>query len=147
MFKHILIPTDGSPLASKAVKAGIRLAHEIGARVTAYSAIEDPLSDAGNEAFALDPRTHEAFRQMTREAAQKRLDAIGKLARQAGVRFDSAVTEVDTPYKGIIAAAKTHKCDAIFIASHGRRGVSGLLLGSVTHKVLTHCTIPVLVYR
>lgn len=148
MFKHILIPTDGSPLGDKAVKAGIRFAHEIGARVTTYSAIGDPLFHATQEAFAIDPKMHEAFRQRAREAAaQRRLDAIGKQARRAGVRFDSAVTEVDTPYEGIIAAAKKHKCDAIFMASHGRRGVSGLLLGSVTHKVLAHCTIPVLVYR
>lgn len=146
MFKHILIPTDGSELANKAVKAGIRFAHEIGAKVTAYNAIEDPLDDT-DEASAIDPTMRDDFKRRARDAAQRRLDAIGKLATQAGVAFDSVVTEVDTPYKGIIAAAKKHKCDVIFMASHGRRGVSGLLIGSVTHKVLTHCTIPVLVYR
>lgn len=147
MFKHILIPTDGSPLADKAVKAGIRFAHEIGAKVTAYSAIEDVLGDVRDDAFAIEPKMHDDFIRKAREAADTRLDAFGKLAKRAGVAFDAAVTVVDTPYKGIIAAAKKHKCDVIFIASHGRRGVSGLLLGSVTHKVLTHCTIPVLVYR
>jgi nucleotide-binding universal stress UspA family protein len=146
MFKHILIPTDGSPLANKAVQAGIRFAHEIGAKVTAYNAIDDPIEDT-DEVSAIDPTMRDGFKRRAREAAQRRLEAIGKLAKQAGVAFESAVTEVDTPYKGIIAAAKKHKCDVIFMASHGRRGVSGLLIGSVTHKVLTHCTIPVLVYR
>ena len=147
MFKHILIPTDGSPLADKAVKAGINFAKEIGAKVTAYCAVEDLLSDIDDEAWAIDPKTRTEIYRRARAAAQARLDAIGTMAKQAGVRFDSAVTVVDTSYKGIIAAAKKHKCDVIFMASHGRRGLSGLLIGSVTHKVLTHCRIPVLVYR
>lgn len=146
MFKRILLPTDGSPLAHKAVKAGIRFAREIGAKVTAYSAVEDPLTDT-DEVSAIDSTMRDDFKRRAREAAQGRLDAIGKLAKQAGVAFDSVVAEVDTPYKGIIDAAKKHRCDVIFMASHGRRGVSGLLIGSITHKVLTHCTIPVLVYR
>jgi len=147
MFKHILIPTDGSPTAQKAVKAGIRFAKEIGAKVTAYRALDDPLTHINNEGFVIDPRMRDQFRRRAREAARARLDAIGKLAKAAGVAFDSAVAEVGTPYKGIIAAAKKHRCDVIFMASHGRRGVAGLLMGSVTHKVLTHCTTPVLVYR
>jgi nucleotide-binding universal stress UspA family protein len=147
MFKHILIPTDGSPVAIKAVRAGIRFAHEIGAKVTAYQAIGTLLTHIDEEGYVVDPKMHDAFERTARETAQRRLDAIGKLARTAGVTFNSAVTMVDTPYKGIIDAAKKHKCDVIFMASHGRRGVSGLLMGSVTQKVLTHCKIPVLVYR
>lgn len=146
MFKHILIPTDGSVLAHKAVKVGIRFAHESGAKVTAYIAIEDPLGHT-DEASAIEPTMRDGFKRRARDAAQRRLDAIGKLAKQAGVAFDAVATEVDTAHEGIIAAAKKHKCDVIFMASHGRRGMSGLLIGSVTHKVLTHCTIPVLVYR
>jgi nucleotide-binding universal stress UspA family protein len=147
VFKHILIPTDGSPTAIKAVKAGIRFAHEIGAKVTAYHAIEDLLADVSNESFAIiDPKMRDGFERRALEAAQARLEAIGKLAGVAGVAFDSATT-VDTPYKGIIATAKKHKCDVIFMASHGRRGAAALIMGSVTHKVLTHCKVPVLVYR
>lgn len=148
MFKHILIPTDGSPTASKALKAGIRFAREIGAKVTGYHAIEDPFrGDMLGEGFAIDPKTRVEFERKARDRAQVPLDAMGKLAKAAGVTFDSAVTKVDTPYKGIIEVARKRKCDVIFMASHGRRGVSGLLIGSVTQKVLAHCTIPVLVYR
>lgn len=147
MFKHILIPTDGSPIANKAVKAGVRFAREIGARVTAYQAIGALLTHIDDEGYVIDPKVHEDFERRAREVAQRRLDAIGKAAKAGGVAFDSAVTLVDTPYKGIIEAATKHKCDVIFMASHGRRGVSGLFLGSVTQKVLAHCKIPVLVYR
>ena len=148
MFKHILIPTDGSPIANKAVKAGIKFAHEIGAKVTGYHAIEDPFSgDILGEDFWIDPKTRAEFERRARERAKVPLDAMGKLAKTARVGFDSAVTKVETPYKGIIEAARKHRCDVIFMASHGRRGVSGLFMGSVTQKVLTHCRIPVLVYR
>jgi nucleotide-binding universal stress UspA family protein len=147
MFKHILMPTDGSPIANKAVKAGIRFAREIGAKVTAYQAVGALLRHIDDEGYAIDPKVRDEFERRALDVAQRRLDAIGKLARAAGVAFDSAVTKADTPYQGIIEAAKKHKCDVIFIASHGRRGVAGLLMGSVTQKVLTHCKIPVLVYR
>lgn len=147
MFKHILIPTDGSPIANKAVKAGIKFAREMSAKVTAYQAIGALLTHIDDEGYVIDPKTYEDFERRAREVAQRRLDAIGKVAKAAGIAFDSAVTLVDTPHKGIIEAAKKHKCDVIFMASHGRRGVSGLLMGSVTQKVLTHCKIPVLVYR
>jgi len=147
MFKHILIPTDGSPIAHKAVKAGVRFAREIGARVTAYQAVGALLTHIDDEGYVIDPKVHDEFERSAREVAQRRLDAIGKLARAAGVAFDSVVTTVDTPYKGIIDVAKKHKCDVIFMASHGRGGVAGLVMGSVTHKVLTHCKTPVLVYR
>jgi nucleotide-binding universal stress UspA family protein len=147
MFKHILIPTDGSPLANKAVRAGIRFAREIDAKVTAYQAIGALLTHIDDEGYVIDPKMHDEFERGAREMAQRRLDTIGKLAMTAGVTFDSAVTMADTPYKGIIEAAKKHKCDVIFMASHGRRGVSRLFMGSVTQKVVTHCKIPVLVYR
>jgi nucleotide-binding universal stress UspA family protein len=147
MFKHILIPTDGSPVANKAVRAGIRFAREIGAKVTAYQAIGALLTHIDDEGYVIEPKMHDEFERGAREVAQRRLDTIGKLAMTAGVTFDSAVTMADRPYKGIIEAAKKHKCDVIFMASHGRRGVSGLFMGSVTQKVVTHCKIPVLVYR
>jgi nucleotide-binding universal stress UspA family protein len=147
VFKHILIPTDGSPIANKAVKAGIRFAREIGAEVTAYQAIGTLLTHIDDEGYVIDPKIHDEFERSAREAAERRLEAIGKLAKTAGVPFTASVTMVDAPHKGIINAARKHKCDVIFMASHGRRGVASLLLGSVTQKVLTHCKIPVLVYR
>ena len=147
MFKHILIPTDGSPIAARAVKAGIRFARELGARVTVYQAIGTLLTHIDDEGYVIDPKIHDEFERTARQAAQRRFDAIGRMARTAGVSFNSVVTMVDAPHKGIIDAARKHKCDVIFMASHGRRGVASLLLGSVTQKVLTHCKIPVLVYR
>jgi nucleotide-binding universal stress UspA family protein len=82
-----------------------------------------------------------------RELAQKRIDSIGRLAKAAGVRFASVITKADTAFGGIIDTAKKRKCDVIFMASHGRRGFSRLMMGSVTQKVLAHSKIPVMVYR
>ena len=143
MFKHILIATDGSPLANKAAKAGIALASALGAKVTGYYAVEpiEPLY-VGGRAFA-----REGIEDNAREAGQQVVDAIGKMAKAAGVPFTALVTKADNSYEGIIAAAKKSKCDVIFMASHGRRGLSELIMGSVTHKVLTYCKIPVVVYR
>ena len=146
MFKHILITTDGSPASNKAAKAAVALASALGAKVTAYYAIE-PMQPMYAEGYAFDPRVIEDIEHNARQLAQKRIDAIGKLAKAAGVPFASMVTTADTAYEGIIDAAKKQKCDVIFMASHGRRGLSQLIMGSVTQKVLTHSKIPVVVYR
>ena len=146
MFKHILIPTDGSPVANKAVKAGIELAKVLGARVTAYYATE-ALQLMYVEGYAFDQKMIDGLERRAREAGQKRVDVIGKLAKAAGVNCTSVVTTAFTPYEGIIQAARKQKCDVIFMASHGRRGISRLLMGSVTQKVLSHSKIPVVVYR
>ena len=146
MFKHILIATDGSPLANKAAKAGIALAHALGARITAYCAVE-PLQPIYVEGYAFDQKVIEELEQHGREVALKRVAAIGKLAKVAGVRFASVVTKAYTPYEGIVDAARKQKCDVIFMASHGRRGLTKLMMGSVTQKVLSHSKIPVVVYR
>ena len=146
MFKHILIPTDGSPVANKAAKAGIALARRLGAKVTAYCATE-ALQPIYIEGYVLTRRQLDGIEEHARKAGQKRLDAIGRIARSAGVPFSTVVGTAPTPYEGIIAAAKKRKCDVIFMASHGRRGLSRLIMGSVTQKVLTHSVIPVVVYR
>ena len=146
MFKHILISTDGSPISNKAAKAGITLAHALGAKVTAYCSVE-PMQTVYAEGYAFDQKVIEEIEQHARKAAQKRVDAIGKMAKAARVSFTSVVTKTFAPYEGIIAAAKKQKCDVIFMASHGRRGFSALIMGSVTQKVLTHSRIPVVVYR
>ena len=146
MFKHILIPTDGSPVSNKAAKAGIALARALGAKVTAYCAFE-PFQPIYVEGYAFDQKVIEGIEDSARQAGQKHVDAIDKIAKAAGVPFASLVTKANTSYEGIIDAAKERKCDAIFMASHGRRGLSKLVMGSVTHKVLTHSRIPVVVYR
>ena len=146
MFKHILIATDGSPLANKAAKAGIALAHALGARITAYCAVE-PLQPIYVQGYAFDQKVIEGIEQHGRAVALKRVAAIGKLATASGVRFASVVTQAHTPYEGIVDAARKQKCDVIFMASHGRRGLTKLMMGSVTQKVLSHSKIPVVVYR
>ena len=146
MFKHILISTDGSPVSIKAAKAGIALARALGSKVTAYSALEE-LQLFYGEGYVPTQSMVNEFLQRARQAAQKRVDTIGKMAKAAGVPFASVVTKAYSPYEGIIAVARKRKCDVIFMASHGRRGLSKLIMGSVTQKVLTHSRIPVVVYR
>ena len=146
MFKHILICTDGSTLGNKAARAGIELARALGAKVTAYYAIEQ-LQMIFEEGFMMNQKIIDGLEESARAAGQKRVDAIGKMARAAGVPFASVVTKASTAYEGIIDAAKKRKCDVIFMASHGRRGLSRLMMGSVTQKVLAHSRIPVVVYR
>jgi len=145
VFKHILIPTDGSAIALKAAKAGIRFAAGCGARVTAFHAI-DARQPVYSSAYAADARTFVDFEKLAREAGEAQVEAVGKLARAARVPFASLVSTARTPYEGIVEAARKRKCDLIWIASHGRRGVARLMIGSVTLKVLAHATVPVLVH-
>lgn len=147
MFKHILIPTDGSPVADKAVKAGLELAKALGARVTGYFAIEAIQPQVYGEGYMIDQGMVKEFERSAREAAERHMAVIAKTAAAAGVEFSSLVGKAETPYEGIIDTAKKKKCDAIFMASHGRRGLASLIMGSVTQKVLTHSKLPVLVYR
>lgn len=146
MFKHILITTDGSPLANKSAKAGIALAKALGAKVTAYFAAE-PSEPVFADGYAFNVKVIQALEQHAHEAGQKRVDVIGKLAKAAGVPCALLVTKAPTACEGIVAAAKKQKCDAIFMASHGRSGFAALLMGSVTQKVLAHTKVPVVVYR
>jgi len=130
MFKHVLIPTDGSPLSRKAVKAGIAFARQIGAKVTAYNATEVvPEYAAGG--FIL-PSVLEQFETGALKQAQKHLQEVAKVARAAGVPCESKSSSKATVYQGIIDAAKKNKCDVIFMASHGRGEVASAVLGSVT---------------
>ncbi len=147
MFKHILIPTDGSPTADKAILAGVTLAAEIGAKVTGYYALEPAPAHLHGEGYITDRRLVREFERRAREHAGRCVSEIGDAARAAGVAFEPLVQNSPAAYKGIIDAARRRKCDAIFMASHGRRGLSGLILGSVTQNVLTHSKIPVLVFR
>ena len=112
MFKHILIATDGSPVSNKAAKAGIALASALGAKVTAYCAVE-PMQILYAEDYAFDQEFMEGIEARARAQAQKHVAAIGKLAKAAGVPLATVVTKAHTPYEGIIAAAKKQKCDVI----------------------------------
>jgi nucleotide-binding universal stress UspA family protein len=147
MYKHILIPTDGSPLSRKAARAGIAFAKRMGAKVTAYHAIELRLPYAGAEGALMDATVIETIDRTARKQADKYVAEVAAAAKAAGVRCGTYVSRPITAHEGIIGAAKRKKCDAIFIASHGRGGVASLLLGSVTQRVLAHSKIPVVVYR
>jgi nucleotide-binding universal stress UspA family protein len=147
MFKHILIPTDGSPVSDKAVKAGLALAKEHGARVTGYSAVEPVPTHIYGEGYIADKQMIADFERRNREAAKKHVASIARQAKKAGVAFESVVQTVRAPYEGIVEAARKRKCDLILMSSHGRRGVSRLMLGSVADKVIQLSKVPVLVYR
>ncbi len=147
MFKRILIPTDGSKVADKAVKAGIRFAREIGARVVGYYAIEPVQAYYYSEGAMIDGRLTAELDRQAKATGEKTLAAMAKLAKARRVRFDSLCDRPNTVYDGIVRAARRKKCDAIFIASHGRSGLAKVVMGSVTQKVLVHSKIPVLVYR
>jgi nucleotide-binding universal stress UspA family protein len=147
MFKNILIPTDGSKLSERAIKSGIVFAKSIKAEVTGCYVVEPFQPYYFGDYIPPDMPTPKEFERHAREAGEKYLGHIAAAARAAGLKYRGSVVMADTPYAGIISAAKKGKCDLIFMASHGRSGLSGVLLGSETHKVLTHSKIPVLVYR
>lgn len=147
MFRHILVPTDGSALSVDTSKKAVEFARETGARITFFYAKPDyPVAFYGEGAL-IDPTTPEKFAELAEKQAQEVLSAVMKLAAEVGVKAAAANTTSDVPFQAIISAADSNGCDLIFMASHGRRGLSGLLLGSETQKVLTHSKIPVLVYR
>lgn len=145
MFKRILVPTDGSELSKKAVDVAIRLAASTGARLVAFHAIPK------FRMFAFDPAILEStagdYRKASAENARTLLAGVVAKAVKAGVTCDTAYASSDQPWAAIIREAKRKKCDLVLMASHGRRGVQGMLLGSETQKVLTHSTLPVLVCR
>lgn len=147
MFKNILIPTDGSKLSLKAIKSGVAFAESIHARVTGCYVVEPFQPYYFGDFIPPDMPTPKEFERHAREAGEACLKQIEAAARAAGVAYSGSVVKADTPYAGVIDAAKKARCDLIYMASHGRSGITGLLLGSETHKVLTHSKIPVLVYR
>lgn len=147
MFKHILVPTDGSELSQETAKRAVVFAKEANAQITAfYAKPEYPVTYYGEGAL-IDPTTPEKFAELAEKQAQEFLGKVEALCKEAGVGCTSVAVTSDIPYEAIIDTAKEKGCDLIFMASHGRKGITGLLLGSETNKVLTHSTIPVLVYR
>lgn len=145
MFKHLLVPTDGSALSEAAIQMAVTLATESGAKVTGLHVIpEFHVLAYGTEMIA---DTEDQFIQVTRQHADNYLLAVTKAATQAGVECDTVTRNHAHPYEAIISVAAQRNCDLIVMASHGRGGMHALLLGSETQKVLTHCQIPVLVVR
>lgn len=147
MFRHILLPHDGSALSGKAVKRGIDFAWKINARVTAIHVVPQFMVAADVSLVSLSPALRDRLEDQARMRAQKILDTIARQAKTRGVRCATMSIAGDFPYQQIIAAARKKKCDLIMMASHGRRGLSSLLLGSETAKVLMHSRVPVLVVR
>ena len=147
MFKHILIPTDGSELSRATASRAVSFAKEAGARITVfYAKPEYPIAYFGEGAL-IDPTTPEKFAELADQQATEYLADVQRQCAEAGVECNTVSATSDIPYEAIIEAADKSGCDLIFMASHGRRGVTALLLGSETQKVLTHSKIPVLVYR
>jgi nucleotide-binding universal stress UspA family protein len=145
MFKNLLLPTDGSPLSEVAILKGLQLAKITGAKVIGLHVTP--------EFHVLTYRTNmledtkEEFAQESRAQAERYLGIVSRMAKEMDVPCDTQYVTNDQPYEAIIAAAKENGCDGIVMASHGRSGVRGILLGSQTQKVLTHCEIPVVVFR
>ena len=148
MFKHILVSTDGSKLSGKAIHAAARLAGATGAKLTGAFVIAPYVPPVYGEAMVyVAPLSPRRYKEISEREARKALAAVEIEARTAGVEYRGMSRTADNPWEGIIRAAKARKCDLIVMASHGRRGLAGLLLGSETTKVLTHSKIPVLVCR
>lgn len=145
MYRHILLPTDGSELSQKAIDYGMALAKSVNAKVTVLT-VSTPF-----HVFAVEPGmvtdTLEQYQKHTADLAAKYLNVAKESALAAGVSCDMMHVEHAQPYLAIIDTAQRKSCDLIVMASHGRRGISAIVLGSETVKVLTHSTIPVLVFR
>jgi nucleotide-binding universal stress UspA family protein len=145
MFKHILIPTDGSRASETAAFRGIDMARESGARITALHVspqfhvltYRSGVLGGSREEFERDARTH----------AASYMEVVAKAAREAGVLCATLCETHDRPYQAIVEAARRLECDLILMGSHGRRGVADMFMGSETQRVLVHSTVPVLVWR
>ncbi len=147
MYKNILIPTDGSRLSERTIKAGVELAQAVGAKVTGLFVAPTPTPLVYAGIFPVGYLPPEEHAQMIQRAATHHLGVIEKEAASAGVACECVTITGDFPADVILQVAAKHKCDLIFMASHGRTGVSAILLGSETQKVLAHSRIPVLVHR
>jgi len=147
MYKNLLIATDGSKLSEKALAHAIELAQAVGCKLTAFYAAPDYPMPAYADGVVYEPVSRREYTKLAAQDAQKILDAAATKAEAAGVECKTTYAIAAAPWEAILAAAKKHKCDGIVMASHGRRGLSAVLLGSETQKVLTHSKLPVTVVR
>jgi len=149
MYRHILVPTDGSSLSLKAAREAARLAKDHKAKITAFYAIEPYAPPPSGEAAILYPEmfSEAEYRKRTEKVASAALKKVESEVRALGVKVDGKFVTARAPWKAIIDEARADKCDLIVMASHGRGGLASVLLGSETLKVLTHSKTPVLVCR
>lgn len=145
MFKHILIPTDGSELSEIAIKNGVQFAKEAHAKITGIT-VTPPFHYSGRDAIQITDSI-EQYTAQAKTMAERHLHTLKEEASKAGVDCELVHCSSDHPYEEIVKTAENHHCDVIFQASHGKRGISALIWGSETQKVLTHSKIPVLVFR
>ena len=144
MYQRILVPTDGSDITAKAVNTAVSLAQALGARVCTISVKEPFPYSAISE---MQPTPPQEFFDAQERIAAKRVQAVVETCTAAGVPCEAHTVEALHPWEAIIDHAKQQKCDLVVMASHGRRGVAALLLGSETQRVLTHSQVPVLIVR
>lgn len=147
MYRNILVATDGSRLSAKAITHAIALARALGAKLTGFYASPAYPLPAYADGVMYEPVSPREYSAMCRQEGDNILSAVGAKAKAAGIPFTAVQAIAAAPWEAILAAARKEKCDAIVMASHGRRGVSALLLGSETQKVLTHSKLPVIVVR
>jgi nucleotide-binding universal stress UspA family protein len=145
MFKHVLLPTDGSNLSQVAIQKGVQLAKSMKAKITGISVMPEQKYYLYQTDITVQVKEETAKQHKLQ--ANRNLSVIEKATKDADVPCETLCEISDYPYETIIRVAEQKGCDLIMMASHGRRGVKGLLLGSETQKVLTHSRIPVLVFR
>jgi len=144
MLEKILVPTDGSELSLHAMSGAVDLARRLGSKIVGVTVVE-PYAYASLSEYR--PESIAEYEQRADQLGRERLGVLEAQAGAAGVAFEGVVSRSFSPYESIIDVATRTQCDAIFMASHGRRGLSAVLLGSETQKVLTHSHLPVMVYR
>ncbi len=147
MYQRILVPTDGSPLSKKAVRSAVELAAAVGAQVVALNVVPRYPVSYFEGAITIAPAEVARVEKQWAEQGQALADEAGRLAERAGVKCKAITARSDLVAEAILAAARKNRCDLVVMASHGRKGIKRLLLGSETQHVLTHGNIPVLVLR
>ena len=147
MYQRILVATDGSILSKKAVRSAIALAAAIGADLVALYVVPRYPVSYFEGGISISPQDVSQIEKKWTDAGQAVVDAVQKAAQEAGVKAKAVIGRSDLVAESIMAAAKKHKCDLVVMASHGRKGIKRVLLGSETQHVLTHSSIPVLVLR
>lgn len=147
MYKHILLPTDGSALSERAVGSGIQFAKAMGARVTGLHVTPRVSTTPLEEWAHATSKPRSQLQTMFNKRAKQYVAVIQEKARSAGVRCQGLCVVGDSPYEEIIKTARNRGCDLIYMASHGKKGVSAVVLGSETLKVITYSPVPVLVHR